>query len=151
MSRQLHLSPRDEIVETMIALARFSKSSRIVLGGSGSTELFLELSRRGYTFGSIASSRPTSAGQFSMGLIFGDRAYDAIETSIDLIEKRLCSAAGIVIAINSDQPSLAGKIRLKLERMGFRIEAGARCHDGFVMAARREERGRRQSAVPMAA
>jgi len=34
-----------------------------------------------------------------------------------------------------------------LQQLGFRIEAGARCHQGFVLAAHREELGQPFGAI----
>jgi hypothetical protein len=141
VSRQPGLSPRDEIVETMINLSHLSKSHRIIVAGSDSVELYLALKRRGFSFGALASSRRTPSGQHSAGLIAGDHCYPAIEDAINQISKHLYAAASITISIESQEIGLGGKVRAKLQQLGFRIEAGARCHQGFVLAAHREEFG----------
>jgi hypothetical protein len=141
MSRQPFLSPRDEMVDTMINLAHLSKSHRIVVAGANSIELYLALRRRGFAFGALASACRGPSGQHSAGLITGDRCYQAIEASINQISKRLYAAASITISIESQESGLGGKVRAKLQQLGFRIEAGARCHQGFVLAAHREEFG----------
>jgi hypothetical protein len=145
--RQPCLSPRDEMVDTMINLAHLSKSHRIVVAGADSIELYLALRRRGFAFGALASACRGPAGQHSAGLITGDRCFQAIEASINQISKRLYAAASITISIESQESGLGGKVRAKLQQLGFRIEAGARCHQGFVLAAHREEFGQQFGAI----
>jgi len=146
MSRQPSFSPRDEMVDTMINLAHLSKSHRIVVAGADSIELYLALRRRGFAFGALASACRGPSGQHSAGLITGDRCYQAIEASINQISKRLYAAASIAISIESQESGLGGKVRAKLQQ-GFRIEAGARCHQRFVLAAHREEFGQQFGAI----
>jgi hypothetical protein len=141
------LSPRDEIVETMINLSHLSKSHRIIIAGSDSVELYLALRRRGFSFGALASSRRSPSGHYSAGLIAGDHAYPAIEAAVNQISKHLYAAASITISIESQEIGLGGQVRAKLQQLGFRIEAGARCHQGFVLAAHREECGQHFGAV----
>jgi hypothetical protein len=141
------LSPRDEIVETMINLSHLSKSHRIIVAGSDSVELYLALKRRGFSFGALASSRRMPSGQYSTGLIAGDHCYPAIEAAINQISAHLYAAASITISIESQEIGLGGKVRAKLQQLGFRIEAGARCHQGFVLAAHREEFGQHFGAI----
>jgi hypothetical protein len=147
MSRQPFISPRDEIVDTMINLTHLSKSHRIVVAGGDSVELYLALRRRGYIHGALASSYRGPSGQHAAGLIAGDRCYQAMEATIHQISKHLCAAASITISIESHENGLAAKVRTKLQQLGFRIEAGARCHQGFVLAAHREEFGQHFGAI----
>jgi hypothetical protein len=147
MSRQPFISPRDEIVDTMINLTHLSKSHRIVVAGADSVELYLALRRRGFTHGALASSCRGPFGQHSVGLIAGDRSYQAIEAAIQQISKHLCAAASITLSIESQENGLSAKVRTKLQQLGFRIEAGARCHQGFVLAAHREEFGQHFGAI----
>ena len=48
--------PQDEIVDTMIDLARLGKMQRIVLAGHGSMEIYLALRQRGFAFSVLAST-----------------------------------------------------------------------------------------------
>ena len=147
MPRQNLISPRDEMVDTMINLAHLSKSHRLVLAGADSIELYLALRRRGFTYAALASACRTPAGQHSAGLIAGDRCYQAIEAAINQISRHLYAAASITISIESQENGLGCKVRTKLQQLGFRIEAGARCHQGFVLAAHREEFGQQFGAI----
>ena len=147
MSRQPSLSPRDELIDTMINLTHLSKSHRIVVAGGDSVELYLALRRRGFTYGALASSCRGPSGQHSAGLIAGDRSYPAIEAAINQISRHLYAAASLTISIESQEIGLGGKVSAKLQQLGFRIEAGARCHQGFVLAAHREEFGQHFGAI----
>ena len=139
MSKSAFASPRDEIVDTMINLTHLSRAHRIVVAGGDSIELYLALRRRGFGFGVLATSCRTPLAQYSIGLIAGDRCYQSIEATIGQIGRMLCPAASLTISIESQESGLAAKVRNRLQQLGFRIEAGARCQQGFVLAAHREE------------
>jgi hypothetical protein len=131
--------PRDEIVDTMIDLARLGKTQRIVLAGQGSMDIYLALKQRGFLFSVLASACRAASGQHAAGLIAGCESYPAIEAALVQVSSFLNSAADIAIAIQSRENGLIGKVRAKLQQLGFRIEAGARCREGFVLAAHRHE------------
>jgi hypothetical protein len=139
MSRPAFASPRDEIVDTMINLTHLSRAQRIVVAGGDGIELYLALRRRGFGFGVLASTCRTPLARHSVGLIAGDRCYQSIEATISQIGRLLCPAASLTISIESQESGLAAKVRTRLQQLGFRIEAGARCQQGFVLAAHREE------------
>jgi hypothetical protein len=131
--------PRDEIVDTMIDLARLGKMQRIVLAGNDSMEIYVALRQRGFAFSVLASACRTASGQHAAGLIAGCESYSAIESALVQVSSFLNSAANIAIAIQSRENGLISKVRTKLQQLGFRIEAGARCREGFVLAAHRQE------------
>ena len=56
MSQHPTISPRDEIINTMIDLAHLSRSRQIVVAGGDSAELYLALRRRGFAYPVLASS-----------------------------------------------------------------------------------------------
>lgn len=141
MSRQPLPSPREEIVDTMIDLAHLAKSHRIVVAGNEGMGLYVALKRRGFAFGSLASACRAPCGRHSAGLIAGCGSYQAIEAAVIQISRFLNSAANIAISIESQESGLVARVRVKLQQLGFRIEAGARCRGGFVLAAHRHEFG----------
>ena len=51
----------------------------------------------------------------------------------------LGAAANVAISIESQESGLGVKVRNRLQQLGFRVEAGARCRDGFVLAAHRQD------------
>ena len=131
--------PREEIVDTMIDLARLDKMQRIVLAGKDSMEICLALKQRGFLFSVLASACRTTRRPHAAGLIAGCECYPAIEAALVQVSSFLNSAADIAIAIQSRENGLIGRVRTKLQQLGFRIEAGARCREGFVLAAHRHE------------
>jgi len=147
MSRPAFASPRDEIVDTMINLTHLSRAHRIVVAGGDGIELYLALRRRGFGFGVLASTCRTPVARHSVGLIAGDRCYQAIEATIGQIGPLLCPTASLTISIESQESGLAAKVRTRLQRLGFRIEAGARCQQGFVLTAHREEAFQQLGAI----
>lgn len=147
MSRSAFASPRDEIVDTMINLTHLSRAHRIVVAGGDSIELYLALRRRGFSFGVLASSCRTPSARHSVGLIAGDRCYQSIEATMAQIGRLLCPAASITISIESQENGLGARVRTRLQQLGFRIEAGARCQQGFVLAAHREQAGQQFGAI----
>ena len=138
MQNPAFASPRDEIVDTMINFTHLSRSHRLVVAGGDGVELYLALRRRGFSFAALASSR-SQAARYPAALIAGDRSYQAIEATIGQIGRLLCPAANLTISIESQENGLAAKVRNRLQQSGFRIEAGARCQQGFVLAAHREQ------------
>ena len=134
-------SPRDEIVDTMVNLSHLSRAHRIVVAGGDSIELYLALRRRGFAFCALASTHRTPFVRHPAGLIVGDQGYQAIEATIARIERMLCPAASLTLSIESQENGLAAQVRSRLQQSGFRIEAGARCRQGFVLAAHREQAG----------
>jgi hypothetical protein len=141
MSQQNVVLPRDEIVDTMIDLAHLSKSRPIVVAGSGGIELYLALKRRGFVFGVLAAACRVPRGRHSAGLITGDDSYQAIEASIIQVSGFLSPTADVAVSIGSQASGLGTMVRTKLQQLGFRIEAGARCREGFVLAAHRQDFG----------
>jgi hypothetical protein len=139
MLHQKSRLPQDEIVDTMIDLARLGKTQRIVLAGRGSMDIYLALKQRGFAFSVLASACRTAGGQHTAGLISGCESYPTIEAALIQVSSFLNSAADIAIAISSRENGLIGRVRTKLQQLGFRIEAGARCREGFVLAAHRQE------------
>ncbi|HZC94908.1 MAG TPA: hypothetical protein VE267_02035 [Bradyrhizobium sp.] len=141
MSQHPIISSRDEIIDTMIDLAHLSRSHRIVIAGSDSTELYLALQRRGFAYPVLASAGRIPRGQHSAALIAGDRSFQAIEATMAQILGFLGAAANIAISIESQESGLGARVRNKLQQLGFRIEGGARCRAGFVLAAHRQDFG----------
>jgi hypothetical protein len=139
MLHQKSRLPQDEIVDTMIDLAHLDKTQRIVLAGQGSMDIYLALKRRGFIFSVLASASRGAGRQHAAGLISGCESYQAIEAALIQVSTFLNSAADIAIAIESRENGLIGRVRTKLQQLGFRIEAGARCREGFVLAAHRQE------------
>jgi hypothetical protein len=102
----------------MIALAGCSKQHRIVVAGSKSVELMLELQRRGY---------------------WRRRTFRALEAALDGLVRFLSPAGVLVVWVDPQKAAATEALRLALQRRGFVIEAGT-VHDcGCAVSARRRE------------
>jgi hypothetical protein len=76
--------------------------------------------------------------EHSVGLIAGQSSLATIEAALTQVWRFLDDRAAIAILIDSRDAEFCLKVRRKLEQMGFRIEAGVRCHQGLVLSAYRQ-------------
>src|ERR1019366_2031239 len=140
-------SNREQVVDTMIELTRLSNLHRAIVAGSGSLELYLALRRRGLMRVATTATCRIPRAQHAVGLITGRNSLAAIEAALAGIAPFLCTSAAIAVLIDSTESGCCLKIRTRLEQMGFRIEAGVRCQQGFVLSAYRQGFGRMGNAA----
>jgi hypothetical protein len=140
-------SDHEQVIDTMIGLTRLAISHRAIVAGSGSMELYLELRRRGFIRVATTATCRTPKSQHAVGLIAGHNSLQAIEAALAEISQFLCASAAIAVLIDSRESGVNLRIRAKLEQMGFRIEAGVRCREGFVLSAVRQNFGQMQNAA----
>jgi hypothetical protein len=129
-----------QIIEPMIQLACCSKSHRIIVAGSKGLELMFELHRRGYTRVATTATCGLPRGQCNVALV--DRrlqSITALERTLGWLVHFLAPAAVLVIWVDSSERAGNRKLGSMLERLGFTIEAGTRCEQGFAVAARRRD------------
>ena len=131
-------SNREQVVDTMIGLTRLTNLHRAIVAGSGSLELYLALRRRGFMRVATTTTCRIPKGQHAVGLITGHNSLQAIETALTGISQFLGASAAIAVMIDCHETGAGLRIRGKLEQMGFRIEAGVRCQQGFVLSAIRQ-------------
>jgi hypothetical protein len=135
---QPSVSDHEQVVDTMIALTRLSNLHRTIIAGSDSMKLYLSLRRRGF----IRVGTPATCGaprrEHSVGLIAGLNLLATIEAALSQVVHFLEDRAAMAILIDPREAEFRLKIRRKLEQMGFRIEAGVRCHQGLVLSAYRQ-------------
>ena len=124
---------QEQVVDTMIALTCRSRLRGIIITGSESMELYLELRRRGFGRVSTPLTCPVPKRQHAVGLVTGRTPVAALVQASPF----LSTNSAVAILIGSREGELAMTIRHKLQQMGFRIEAGVRCHRGFVLSADR--------------
>ncbi len=86
-------------------------------------DIYLALKQRGFAFSVLASACRAAGGQHAAGLIAGCESYPAIEAALVQVSSFLNSAADIAIAIQSRESGLIGRVRTKLQQLGFRIES----------------------------
>jgi hypothetical protein len=128
---------QEQVVDTMIGLTRLSGLQRAIAAGRGSLEMFLALRRRGFMRISTTMTCRTPKAQHAVGLISGQNSLQAIEAALAEISQFLSASAAIAVLIDSRESGSSLRIRERLEQMGFRIEAGVRCPQGFVLSAYR--------------
>src|SRR4051794_29492816 len=140
-------SEREQVVDTMIELTRLSNLHRTIIAGSGGPELYLSLRRRGFMRVSRIATCRMPKGQHAVGLISGQNSLQAIETALTEISHYLTASAAIAVMIDSRESGFSLRIRNRLEQIGFRIEAGVRCQQGFVLSAYRHGFGQMEKAA----
>src|ERR1700689_3559415 len=128
---------REQIADTMIGLTRLSNSHRVIIAGSDSLELSLCLRRRGFIHVTPTTTSRIPRRQHAVGLITGQGSLLAIETALTQISQFLSASAAVAVLIHSHESGFSLKVRTRLEQLGFRIEAGVRCQQGFVLSAYR--------------
>jgi len=148
MGKPHSISSGEQVVDTMIELTRLSYLHRAIVAGSDSLELCVALRRRGF----IRAATTTTTcripkGQYAVGLITGRNSLKAIEAALAQISQLLSATAAVAVLIDSHESGFCLKIRSRLERMGFRIEAGVRCQQGLVLSAYRHGFGQMENAA----
>lgn len=144
---QLHsVSDTEQVVDTMIGLTRLTDLDRVIVAGGGSMDLYLALRKRGFHAATTATCR-IPKGQHSVGLIAGQNSLQAIETALGELSPFLGTSSTVAVLIDSREIGAGLRIRGKLEQMGFRIEAGVRCQEGFVLSAIRHGFGQMEKAA----
>jgi hypothetical protein len=130
----------DRIIEPMIALACCSKQHRIVVAGSKSVEVMLELHRRGYVHAAATANCGRPAGQYDVALVdWRRRPFKTLEIALDWLVEFLSPAGVLVVWFDPQKPTATQTLRLSLERRGFVIEGGTVNECGCAVSARRRE------------
>ena len=141
------VSNREQVVDTLIGLTRLTSLHRAIVVGSGSMELHLALRRRGFLRATTVALCRIPKGQHAVGLIAGHNSLQAIEAALVELSPFLATSATVAVLIDSRETGAGLRIREKLEQMGFRIEAGVRCQEGFVLSAIRHGYGQMKKAA----
>jgi hypothetical protein len=136
---QLHSfsSEQDHVVEAMITLTHLSNLNRAIVAGQGSTDLYLALRRRRLVRFGFPSTYRLRKRTCAVGLITVQQSPAEFEIALSQVVPSLGTTATIAVLIKSSESGFSMKIRKRLEQLGFRIEAGVRCHQGLVLSAHR--------------
>jgi len=136
-------SDLEQVVDTMIALTHLSRLDGAIIAGPNSMELYLSLRRRGFVRVATSSTFRMPRRQYSIGLI------GARDTLSDLSQASayLSANAAVAVLVESPDGRFCMKVRERLQQIGFRIEAGVRCHRGLVLSASRQGYARIQAAA----
>ena len=136
MGQPHSVSKQEEALDTMIGLTGLSSLHRAA--GSGSPELHLALRRRGFIRVTTTAAFWIPKGQYAVGLVTRENTFQGIEHALAQISQFLSPSATIAALIDTRESGLCLKIRPQLEQIGFRIEAGVRCQQGFVLSVYRQ-------------
>lgn len=140
-------SNREQVADTMIGLTRLSHLRRAIVAGGDRMEMYLALRRRGYLRVATTDTCRIAKGQHAVGLITGLNSLSEIEATLVQVSRFLCASAAIAVLIDTREEGFSLKIRARLERLGFRIEAGVRCRQGLVLSAWRQGSGQMENAA----
>ena len=134
----LQVATGDRIIDPMIALAGCSTKHRIVVAGSKSMEMMLELHRRGYLRAAATGNCGRPAGQYDVALVdWRRRTLHALETTLDWLVDFLSPSGVLVVWVDAQKPAANQSLRASLEKRGFVIEQDMVHECGCALAARR--------------
>jgi len=134
----LQVTAGDRIIEPMIALADCSTQHRIIVAGSRSMELMLELHRRGYPLAAATGNCGRPAGQYDVALVdWRRRTLATLEATLDWLMKFLGDRVMLVVWVDAQKPAANQSLRALLEKRGFVIEQGMVHECGCALSARR--------------
>jgi hypothetical protein len=130
----------DRIIDPMIELAGCSTHQRIVVAGSKSMELMLELHRRGYLLAAAAGNCGSPTGQYNVALVdWRRRTLHALEPTIDWLMNFLSPCAVLVVWVDAQKPTANAILRASVTKRGFVIVRGAVHECGCALLARRSQ------------
>jgi len=127
----------DRIIDPMIALAGCLMRHRILVAGSKSIEMMIELHRRGYAGAASSGNCGRPAGQYDVALIdWRRRTLHDLGTTLDWLGKFLSPAGILVVWVDAQKPEANRSLRASLEKRGYVIERGTVHECGCALAAR---------------
>jgi len=140
-----HLAPAGErIIEPMIALARCSRSQRIIVVGSKSVEVIYEMNRRGFEHVMASANCGKAAGQYDVALVdWRRRTFKDLEPTLGWLVDFLGPEGVVVVWIDPQKPAVRQNLCSMLEGRGFIVEDTAVHEYGSAVS------GRRYAAKPL--
>ncbi len=141
-----HVASCEKIALGMIELSGCAKSSRVIVAGRHSFEIYRTLVQRGFRHVVSATWR-LAPGQHDMAFISGHRGAYELEHLLECTLVTLKARATVGLWLAEGERAQEQTLRSLLERSGFRIEAATVCENGFLVAARRHQ----SNAVAVAA
>jgi hypothetical protein len=134
------LATGDRIIDPMIALAGCSTRQRILVVGSKSMELMMELQRRGYLLAAAAGNCGRPNAQYDVALVdWRRRTLHALEETMDWLANFLNPSAVLLVWVDAQKPAANDSLRALLTKRGFVIVRGT-VHDcGCALLARRSQ------------
>jgi hypothetical protein len=130
----------DRIIDPMIALAGCSTQHRILVAGSKSMEMMIQLHRRGYVGAASSGNCGRPAGQYDVALIdWRHRTLRDLELALDWLGRFLNPAGILVVWIDAQNPAANQSLRTSLEKRGYVIEQSTVHECGCALAARLQQ------------
>jgi len=136
-------SDLEQVVDTMIALTRLSRLDGAIIAGHDSMELYLSLRRRGFIRVATSSTFRMPRRQYAVGLIVAHNTLSELSQA----SAYLSANAAVAVLVESPDGQFCMKVRERLQQIGFRIEAGVRCHRGLALSASRQGCARIEAAA----
>jgi hypothetical protein len=137
---KLNLDPsREQIIESMLELARCSKRHRIIVAGSKGPQLMFDLHCRGYH--RVATTMTCGLHrQYDAALVdWEGNSLRSLETTLDWLVHFLDFAAVLVIRAHGRERGINWRLKAMLDRLGFRLEVGSRSQHSLLVMARRRD------------
>jgi hypothetical protein len=126
------------IIDPMLALGDCTKQHRILMAGSNSIAMMIELQRRGYARTASSGNCGRPAGQYDIALIdWRGRTLHDLETTLDWLRKFLSPAGVLVVWVDAQKPAANQSLRMLLETRRYVIQQDSIHECGRALVARR--------------
>jgi hypothetical protein len=136
----LKVANGDRIIDPMIALAGCSTRHRIIVAGSKSMEMMLELQHRGYLGAAATGNCGRPAGQYDVALVdWRRRPFRTLETTLDWLVNFLSPTGILVVWVDAQKPMASQSLRASLEARGFVVMQGTVHECGSALSAQRQQ------------
>jgi hypothetical protein len=130
----------ERIVRGLVELARAKTADRLLVAGHAPREILLELRRCGFVnaFSTKTCGLPRSKYDVAM-VAWSKHSIKTLVTTLDWLVHLLIRTGVLVIWVGSAELGTHQRLRLALDKLGFRIESGSRIEGGVAVFARRVE------------
>jgi hypothetical protein len=136
-------------IDSIIKLARCSDRQRILLAGIRRRDPAPGWRSRGYHRVATTATSRLPRGQYGFAIVeWRQHSIKALETMLDWLVYFLSPQGVLVIWIDGagDTASARRGLRSAIEQLGFQVETGKRCGNGFAISAYRLNAGRMLAA-----
>jgi hypothetical protein len=130
----------ERIVRGLVELAREKKADRFLVAGHATSEMLLELRRCG--FGNAFSTKTWGLprSQYDVAMVaWSDHSIKALDTALNWLVRFLSPTGVFVIWVGAAEQGTHQRLRMALDKLGFRIESCNRIERGVAVSARRVE------------
>ena len=136
----LKVANGDRIIDPMIALAGCSPRHRIIVAGSKSMEMMLELQHRGYTQAAATGNCGRPAGQYDVAFVDWRRCpLRTLEATLDWLVDFLRPSGVLAVWVDAQKPEANQSLRVLVETRGFIVMQGTVHECGSALSARRQQ------------